>query len=170
MNYLLVTNIFISAKNTAFDPQYHPGYWDFIAKGLISKKIILLDWVYRELTTRDDELSKWIAQYKSLVLSTESLHILTKLQEVSDYVVSNKVWTNNRDFLEKADSWIVATALADPENITIVTNERLDISNQCRSPKIPAVARHFGCICMGHWSFLREVRPNFILDPSWSGF
>lgn len=70
MNYLLDTNIFISAKNTAFNPLYHPGYWDFLEKGLISKKVILLDMVYRELTKRDDELSKWIKQYKSLIFST----------------------------------------------------------------------------------------------------
>jgi len=126
--------------------------------------------VYRELTKRDDELSKWIKQYKSLIFSTDNLLFQTQLQEVTSFVVSNKVWTNTKDFLEKADSWIVATALADPENITIVTNERPDISNQCKSPKIPAVARNLGCICMGHWSFLREVRPKFVLDPSWPGF
>lgn len=62
---------------------------------------------------------------------------MAKFQKATNYVISNKTWTQKDSFLNNADIWLVATAATDPDNITIVTNERPDISCYATPQKFP---------------------------------
>lgn len=169
MKYILDSNIFIEAKNHAYGMSFHPGFWKFLEIGIVNGNILLLDAVWDELTHfSEDELAVWAQSLKIFVTPAKTKpEILARFQEASEFVINNKRWTKRvNEFLSGADLWVIATAMADKKHIAIVTNEQPDINNNCQTPKIPAVARCLGCESMGLWSFLREVLPTFVLEPS----
>lgn len=166
MSYLLDSNIFISAKNTFYNPTFHPGYWELLGRGIKTGDVVIIDRVYKELSAGNDYLATWIKGYESNVLSTKRKDIETELKKISNFVMQNSAWVKGKkDFLEGADAWLIA--LSQLDDATIVTDEK---PNDGKAPKIPIVARSFGCRCIGHITFLKEIRPKFVLDPNCTVF
>lgn len=130
--------------------------------------IFPLDAVREELTLRStDELAVWLQKSQRLVKQAKNDPLVfVKYQEASNFVLNNhQRWTKNvNSFLTGADLWIISFAMTDKNKYLIVTDEKPDVNQNCKTPKIPAVAKHLGCHSVGLWTFLREVKPKFILD------
>lgn len=163
--YILDANVFITSKNSYYDPQFHPGFWKFLDLGIHNGTFILHRRVYEELKKGRDELSQRVALWEPKVKNPSPAE-MEKFREVCTYTVSQPQWIKKVDaFLDGADPWLVAHACI--SSSTIVTLEKTDIEANCKSPKLPAVARKFGCKSIGLYSLIRECKPIFELkaDP-----
>jgi len=59
MKYLLDSNTFIQAKNSYYDMNVCPGYWDWILHQNDREEVGSIDFVRKELMGHKDELSDW---------------------------------------------------------------------------------------------------------------
>lgn len=50
--YILDANVFITSKNSYYDPQFHPGFWKFLDLGINNGAFILPRRVYEEVNYR----------------------------------------------------------------------------------------------------------------------
>lgn len=55
--YILDANVFITSKNSYYDPQFHPGFWKFLDLGINNGTFVLHRRVYEELRKGRDENS-----------------------------------------------------------------------------------------------------------------
>lgn len=79
------------------------------------------------------------------------------MSEIADYVKGHYPPHQAAAFLDGADPWIIAHAMA--YGGTVVTFEsRAPKSNK---PKIPDVADHFGVVSTDLWKLLRQLRVSF---------
>lgn len=67
--YILDANVFITSKNSYYDPQFHRGFWKFLDLGINNGTFILHRRVYEELRKGRDELSQRVALWEPKVKS-----------------------------------------------------------------------------------------------------
>lgn len=169
MRYILDSNSLISSKNQYYDFDVYPGFWNFVDLALQKKIFVLIEPVFNELTRGDDELSMWIKSRKDLVIDAYTKEVQKKYAKVVEHVTSHpKRWSKDVEaFAGGADPWLIAYLLVHSENHSLVTFEFLDLQDNCKTPKIPAVCRAFDCEqTMTLFEALREIKPIFDLRPA----
>lgn len=159
--YIIDANVFITAKNSFYDPDFHPGFWDFLELGINNNIFLLHKNVYDELAQGNDFLCAFIKNFKSKI-KVPGPNELQMYSNICNFVTTQNHWKNNvNKFLGGADPWLIAYASI--HRSIIVTQEKTDVDNNCKSPKIPAVARHYSCRAIGLYTMLKECRPIFNL-------
>ena len=158
--YLLDTNVFIEAKNDYYGFDFCPAFWDWLDKQNKAGKIAIIDEVAEELRVGEDDLWSWIkVRRDSFFLPTDD-RITPALQTVSNWAYDQNYHPNAvADFLEVADGWLVAHALA--RGYIVVTQEKPD--NAITKIKIPNVCRGLNLQCMTTFEMLRREQARFIL-------
>lgn len=167
--YLLDSNSLISSKNQYYDFDVYPGFWNFVDLALRKKVFVLIEPVFKELMRGDDELSAWIKVRKDLITDAYTEEVQKMYAEVVRHVTSHpERWSKNVEaFINGADPWLIAYLLVHSENHSLVTFEFLDLQDNCKTPKIPAVSRAFDCEqTMTLFEALRELKPIFDLRPT----
>lgn len=159
--YLVDSNILINS-NRNYRQQFFPIVWQFY---LNMPNFYMIDRVYDELLTKDDDLKKWTKQnFATHKILADTC--IAEYTQVVKYLTDSNLWTAAgaqqwKDDPSKADPWLIACAMKN--SYTIITDENDTGPNgkpTDNEPKIPFVAKHFGVPTISFWSFLD--RSHFI--------
>jgi hypothetical protein len=160
MAYLIDTDVFIESKDRYYGFDICPGFWDWLIRENAAGRVFSIEKVSGELRAVDDALAAWAVARGEKFFVPPDATVLPALATVSD-------WTKRQGyneaaitpFLEKADLYVVAHALA--HGWVVVTQEKPD--NSVRKVKIPNVCIGVGVRCITQFEMLRECRAKFVL-------
>lgn len=161
--YLLDTNIFIQAKNLHYGFDFCPAFWDWIVREHAAGKVLSIEHVSDELQAGQDDLSTWSSQLDAGFFVSPDAATLAAAARVSAWVTQqNYEPAAINTFLQVADYWLVATALAGGH--TVVTHEVP--SPSIKKIKIPNACVGAGVPFMTPYQMLRREQAKFVLGPA----
>lgn len=158
---LLDANVFITAKNNYYGFDFCRAFWDWLDQAHATEMVFSVERVYGELIERDDDLSVWCTDRRSLFLplTVEDIRAVATVNrwanDSPDYDPAAKA-----EFADAADSFLVAQALAGGH--TVVTHER--ISDGRKRIKIPNAAAAHGVTWCTPFHMLRIEGARFVLN------
>lgn len=152
MLYLLDANVLITANSNYYPIDQIPEFWDWVHHQAASNRIKIPREIMEEIKAGrkdDDPLLDWIcaAEIEAALLLDEAVNVSLVQQ-----VVSKGYATDLRDDeVEKIgrDPFLIAYALADPTNRTVVTIEVSRPSAQRANRKVPDVCQAVGAASCG---------------------
>lgn len=163
MLYLLDANTLIDAKRDYFQFERVPEFWGWLKnQGEVGNVKVPIE-IYEEFEearksdgTRD-ELSEWAA-------ISEVREALLLAEEADPGLVSTVTATGyapdlTDEEIEKIgrDPFLIAYALSDPSNRTIVSTEASKPNRQRANRRIPDVCRDMGIRCINNFNLLNEL-------------
>lgn len=164
--YLLDANVFIQAKNLHYGFDFCPAFWDWLIAQNEAGKVASIEKVADELEAGGDELSDWAARCGRDFFLPPDATVVPVFGKVSEWAVGQTYEPAAiATFLEVADYWLVAHALA--HGYTIVTHEVP--SESTRKIKIPNAAIGLEIGCVSPYEMLRRERARFVLGPAVGG-
>ncbi len=169
--YVVDSNFFIQAHRDSYPIDVALTFWKKVKEIAHAGKIVSIDKVKDELyhhpsaPEKQDALEKWCrANLPVDFFKDTSLHINSYQSVVNWAVAKNNHYKASAltEFLSagEADAFIVAYALTDPNNTTIVTYEKSDLLNK-RRIKIPEPCNHFNIRFINSMSLFRELGETF---------
>ena len=163
MAYLIDSSVFIQAKNLHYGFDFCPAFWDWIVREYAAAKVLSIEHVSDELQAGQDELSTWASQLNAGFFVAPDAAILASAARVSTWVTQQGYEPAAMNtFLQVADYWLVATALAGGP--TVVTHEVPAAS--VKKIKIPNVCAGVGVPFMTPYQMLRREQARFVLEPA----
>jgi len=161
MQYILDANIFITAFRDRYPHDVVPGFWDKVLQLAQENKIASIDKVKHEL--KSDWLVDWIKTLPAdFFQSTATIHLeYGKVVRCADSRKSHYKPKALDEFMDskEADAFLIAYALSDVDNLTIVTYETP--SNAIKKVKIPEPCAHFNIRCINPIEMFRELGETF---------
>ena len=165
MQYLLDSNVLITANSTYYEIDRIPHFWDWIARQAVLNTVKLPEQMMKEITPNNkyDTFLKWLAANSvALTLNPENI------QRFSTVVLRRGYGINESEQLAAGfsesnanDAILVAHALADKANRKVVTLESVqETGNPLPLPrrrKIPLVCRELGVECINTFDLIREL-------------
>ena len=118
--------------------------------------------VGKELKEGDDELSEWASERSNSFFLPPDQAAVPALAQVAKWVSENYSHQAINDFMQGADYYLAAQALAG--NHAVVTHEVRSASE--RRIKIPDACSGLGIVCWTPFEMLRNERARFLLGPS----
>ena len=158
--FVLDTNVFVSAKNDYYAFDICPSFWDKLIDAFQNGDIVSIDRVYDEILQRNDELTDWARNEASamFVPSTDQA-VATAYSQMLNWVQQNDFTPAAKaEFLDAADGWLAAYASV--HNATVVTLETFD-ANIKRRVKLPNVCRQFDVEFINTFEMLRRLGIRF---------
>ncbi|WP_032114232.1 DUF4411 family protein [Candidatus Paracaedibacter symbiosus] len=163
MAYLIDSSVFIQAKNLHYGFDFCRAFWDWIVREHAAAKVLSIEHVSDELQAGQDELSTWASQLNAGFFVVPDATTLTAAARVSAWVTQQSYEPAAiSTFLQVADYWLVATALAGGH--TVVTHEVPAAS--VKKIKIPNVCVGVGVAFMTPYQMLRREQARFVLGPA----
>ena len=163
MAYLLDANVFIQAKKLQYGFDFCPAFWDWLEQAHGAGRLRSIRQVGDELTGGGDELADWALGREDGFFPAPGAAVLIAAQQVSAWVVQQGYEPAAvNTFLQVADFWLVAAALAGHH--TLVTHEIA--SPSAKKIKIPNVCVGLGVDFMSPYQMLRKEQARFILGPT----
>ena len=165
-NYLVDSDVLITAKNLYYAFDICPGFWEFLLYHHRKDRVFSIEPVRKELLRGKDELGQWV---KSKVPKDFFRPVDT--DEVKNEYAQIEAWVNNhknyRDhaksrYSKSADGWLVAYSKA--HATTVVTNERSE-PNSRKNVKLPDVCLEFQVDYRNTFGMLRELGAQY----DWAG-
>jgi Domain of unknown function (DUF4411) len=158
--YLLDTNIFIQARNLHYGFDFCPAFWDWLIEQHAAGVVASIDKVGDELQAGGDDLSDWATARGSTFFMPPDDPVVPALGRVSAWATGhNYERAAIATFLQVADYWLVAHALAHGQ--TVVTHEVP--SESVRKIKIPNACIGLTIPCISPYEMLRRERARFVL-------
>jgi len=158
--YLLDANIFIQAKNLHYGFDFCPAFWEWLVEHNQIGKVASLEKVGDELQAGGDDLSAWATERGRDFFIPPDDVVIPALARVSAWTISqNYEAAAIATFLQVADYWLVAHALAHGQSV--VTHEVP--SESTRKIKIPNACIGLGITCVSPYEMLRRERARFVL-------
>jgi len=158
MVHLFDANVLITASNTYYPIDRIPEFWDWIdhqaANGGIKLPVEILDEVLAG-SKKEDPLLAWMTDHKDVL----------RLKESVDPTILNKVVTEGyapdltHDELEEIgrDPFLIAYALAKPNDRCVVTVEVSAPGKQRQNRRVPDVCNTFGATCQNPFQVYRSL-------------
>jgi len=145
--YLVDSNFFIQAHRATYPLDIAIGFWCKVNKLANSGVIFSIDKVKNELYNKNDELESWCNSNLPASFFKDSSEKIQEYSQITGWAVSKAAHYLPyalSEFLDadEADAFIVAYALSDKDNITIVTQEVSQPSRKNRI-KIPEPCNEF---------------------------
>ena len=146
--FLIDTNILITAYKKYYPFDFCAGFWDFVLEQCDRENIGFIKSVIDEIKDGSDALSEWIGDniQRLNVIDNTISEIQIRYARIADALEYKKISKNYSNteikrFLDKADPWLIATALH--YGYKVVTNENI-VEESSSKVKIPNVCRYFG--------------------------
>ena len=159
--YLLDTNVFISAYQFHYGFDFHPGFWEWLIQANNDGRVFSIKKVHDEISRHEDPLSEWAGYHKDTLFLAPPSDIELSLKQIPDYLYETYASSDVRDFLGKADYYLIAYALSN--QFTVVTHE---VHKPTKAKiKIPKVCQNFKVECITPFEMLRQENARFVLDP-----
>lgn len=162
MEYLLDSNSLFDAHEKWYQPQVFNSLWDFIG----SKDCIKMGQFVFEEVQYPEDLVNWTKNSFKTRLLIPDASVVNEYNKVMDWIKQSGYWATSGiaewERVEKADPWLIATAMA--KNLTIVTLDGIGRSllpqvgmKVKKEPKIVAVAQHFNVKTIAIYDLLEEL-------------
>lgn len=153
--YWIDSDVFIQAKNGLYGFDVAPEFWADLDRmnsmGIVASSTV----VRNELMDGNDELAKWAKERGATAMFVEpDEDTQTVFQRVAQYVHDTYPEYHAAKFLDVADPWLIAHAMAGGGKV--VTQETRAIANSTKA-KIPDVCDFFGVETMDMYQMLREL-------------
>ncbi|MDK8685466.1 DUF4411 family protein [Corynebacterium pseudodiphtheriticum] len=160
--YLVDTNILLNAFNY-YPRSVFPSYWKVFEARLSSGEFCVHEQVYEELKKKDDDKIRWleatVPKDRLLTKDSAELGLYAEFTQWARFERNPAYQTKAvRDFLNHADSWLVASAAA--RRLTLLTNETAS-PQKINRVKIPDAAAAFGVSCYTNLEFLKSENIQF---------
>ncbi len=160
MLYLLDANVLITANSTYYPLDQVPEFWSWVHHQANANRLKIPREIMEEIKAGrkdDDPLLDWIS-----VPEIESALLLDELVDVAlvQHVVSAGYAADlSDDEVEKIgrDPFLIAYALADPAERTVVTTEVSRPSAQRHNRKVPDVCQSLGAISCGPFALNKAL-------------
>lgn len=160
MLYLLDANVLITANSSYYPIDQVPEFWSWVHHQATSDQVKIPREIMEEIKAGrkdDDLLLDW--------LSNTDVEAALLLDEVVDAALVQQVVTNgyapdlHDDEVEKIgrDPFLIAYALADSANRTVVTTEVSRPSTQRANRKVPDVCQSIGVASCGPFALNRAL-------------
>ncbi len=141
-DYLIDSDVLITAKNRYYAFPICPGFWDSLLHGHSLGHIHSIDRVRQELLLgrSDDDLVRWVGQSvpEGFFLSSDAGAVIAAFTRVMLWVTRHAQYYDEAKakFASGADGWLVAHGMAGGK--TVVTNEqpRPESRNQIKLPDV----------------------------------
>lgn len=153
MLHLFDANVLITASNTYYPIDQIPEFWDWI-DGRIKLPVEILDEVLAG-SRKEDPLLAWMTDHKDVL----------RLKETVYAAIVNRVVTEGYapdltdDELEEIgrDPFLIAYALANPDDRCVVTVEVSVPGKQRQNRRVPDVCNTFGVACQNPFQVYRSL-------------
>ena len=161
-SYWLDSNVFIEGFKGPYAFDIAPRFWDLIDEMIHSGRLSCPVRVYDELQDVQDELARWIQERRQSGLFVEPNPVVQEIFKAIAADVMQRYPDNQarRRFLDRADPWIIAHAIANGGSV--VTLEVI-VSGTSQQVKIPNVCSRLNVRFINTYDMLREA------GVSWSG-
>lgn len=162
MAYLLDANVFIQAKNLQYGFDFCPAFWQWVEQQHAQGRLRSVRHVGDELRAGEDELAAWAERQPDDFFVAPDPEVLAAAPRVSTWVLQQGFEPAAvNTFLQVADFWLVAAALAGRH--VVVTHEVS--SPTIKRIKIPNVCVGVEIEFMTPYQMLRREQARFILGP-----
>lgn len=163
--YVVDSNFFIQAHRVSYPLDIVPSFWMKVKDLANQGKIISIDKVKKEIYDHQDELKKWCEANLPETFFKDTDDLPSSYSQVAMWANSrNGHYTANAlaEFLgtDEADAWLIAFALADKANRTIVTHEKSQ-PDMKRKVKIPEACTPFNVKFVDTIEMLRQLGERF---------
>ncbi|TXI99408.1 MAG: DUF4411 family protein [Neisseriales bacterium] len=169
MIYLLDSNFFIQSHRDTYPLDVVVSFWKKFKTLAINGTLISIDKVSQELnpSSHPDELAQWCCGElpSGFFKETDTNQVVAEYQKIMQWAVnkSNHYLPGAiTEFMSstEADAFLIAYALANKNNITIVTHESSN-PNIKKKIKIPEVCNDFGIKFCTTIQMFRELKETF---------
>lgn len=139
--YIIDSNCFIQAHRLSYPLDIAYSFWGKMKELASDRKMISIDKVKSEIYRNEDVLKKWCDQNLENDFFKDTKQEMKEYDKVVKWAMSKKdhyIQRALQEFLDAdvADAFIVAYALADPENRVVVTFENSEPTRK-NKVKIP---------------------------------
>lgn len=163
--YLVDSNFFIEAHRAIYPLDIATGFWNKVKMLANTGTIFSIDKVKNELYDKNDELENWCKANLPNNFFKDSSLKMQEYSQIIEWAISKsdhylpKALTEFLD-ADEADAFIVAYALSDKDNITIVTQEVSDLNRKNRI-KIPEPCNEFRVKYLNTIGMFRQLGETF---------
>lgn len=156
VEYWLDSNVFIEGEKGPYGFDIVPRFWHVLDDLIIAHRVSCPVLVYDELQSVQDDLSKWAKERRRTNLFVQpSEAVQQTFQEVVTHVMRRYPDNQSRRrFMNRADPWVIAHAIAQGGSVVTLEGEAPDTS---RRVKIPNVCSHFNVTYINTYQMLREL-------------
>lgn len=163
--YLVDSNFFIQAHRFTYPLDIATGFWNKVKMLADSEIIFSIDKVRNEIYDKNDELENWCKANLPESFFKDSSQKMQEYSRITTWAFSkaNHYLPNAlSEFLkaDEADAFIVAYALSDKDNYTIVTQE-ISQPNRKNRIKIPEPCNEFGVKFLNTIGLFRKLGETF---------
>ena len=156
VDYWLDSNVFIEGKKGPYGFDIAPRFWTMIDELTDDGRISCPAMVYDELSDTQDDLADWAQNRRVSGLFVQPA---PDVQEAYRAVVEHVMqrYPDNqarRRFLNRADPWVIAHAIARGGTVVSMEGRDPSVSQQV---KIPNACGHFSVQCVNTYQMLREL-------------
>lgn len=155
--YLLDSNVFIQAKNGYYSFDIAPGFWRWLELLAEEQSVLTIKAVREEIIDGNDALCDWISDLPKGFFAEPDIPVQENLRKIVTYIMQEKRFAEHHcyAFLEKADPWLIATAMTG--DLTVVTHEKKDGPGS-KKVKIPAICEEFEVPYLSIFELMRIKR------------
>lgn len=163
--YLVDSNFFIQAYRATYPLDVATGFWNKVKELAKEGVIFSIDKVKNELYDKNDELEKWCKTFLPENFFKDTSNKLYEYSKVISWAISKSdhyLPHAINEFLDtdEADAFIVAYALSEINNITIVTQEVSDPKRKNKI-KIPEPCIAFNINYLNMIGMFRQLGKTF---------
>ena len=162
---LVDSNFLIQAHRATYPMDVVPGFWSTVKRLADNGDIISIDKVKKEIYSQNDTLTNWCKANLADTFYHDTASVMTEYGMVSNWAISKSShYLSNaiNEFLsaDEADAYLVAYALADATNRTIITHERSE-PNGKKKIKIPEACDELGVSYLNTIDMFRSLGVTF---------
>jgi hypothetical protein len=158
--YWLDTDVYLQAANGVLAFDIAPEFWNLLEDSANNEIIGSPRHVYIELVEisgRDDEIAKWARKQRTIgrLFVDPDETVLQHYTIIADYVNQNCDQSEGDKFLNGADAWVIAHAMAGG---TVAVSQEKMVGQGSKMVKVPNVCAHFSVPCIKTDDLLRDLR------------
>ena len=152
---LLDANVLIDANRDYYPMNRVPEFWDWLVAMGQQGLVKVPREVYDKVTQADDPLSRWLKDNREDLLLDEAVDgdLVRRVTDMGYAPDLNDVEIEQLN----EDPFLIAYALADPEQRRVVSTERSRPSATRANRKLPDVCNDFRVLCHNTFNFIREL-------------
>lgn len=160
--YLVDTNVFITAKNDFYAFDLTPGFWAKMKEQILKGRCCVIDAVDMEIRDgKEEELVQWWLEIRKtypdiIKRAKEDEEVFFCYKGIAEMVYKDPVFAAREKarFLSRGDPWIIAAAKT--WNMNLVTMEKMAGSG-AKKVKIPDVCQRIGVTYMTPYDMMRNL-------------
>jgi len=129
--FVLDTNFFIQSHNTSYPLDIATSFWNKVKMLAHNQRFVSIDKIKKEIYEKEDRIKEWCVKNlpEDFFQNTGTSDTVTQYRKVTNWATSMRSHYTDKaieDFseYERADAWLIAFALTDKDNLTIVTCEK----------------------------------------------